>query len=71
MSMGQDKYVEIRCPACGRLIGRMSVMNRGACEFICKCKNKFYTINAEVCQFPVEKVKQVFNDNRYEIPVVQ
>lgn len=68
--MGEYKYVEIRCPACGRLIGRMSTMNKGTCEYVCRCKNKFYTINAEVCQHPTERAKQIFNDKKYEIPVV-
>lgn len=70
MIMERYKYIEIRCPVCGRLIGRMSTMNKGACEFVCRCKNKFYTINAEVCQSPVERVKQIFNDKEHEISMV-
>ena len=74
MSMEGEKYREIRCPNCGKLIAKILHENTGMIELVCdrgSCRNRFYVVDTDVYQNPPEITKQIFNNRRYEIPVVQ
>ena len=61
--MGERKYIEVRCPHCGKLVAKILHGNTGVIELICtrgSCKSTFYVIDNEVVDTPSLNVQQIF-----------
>lgn len=61
--MGEYKYVEIRCPYCGKLVAKIIHVNSGVIELVCtrnSCKSIFYVVDGEIVKHPSIYIEQIF-----------
>lgn len=61
--MEENKYIEIRCPYCGKLIAKILYGNTGVMELVCTrniCKSVFYVVDGEVVEHPSIHIRQIF-----------
>ena len=61
--MKENKYIEIRCPHCGKLVAKIINVDSGVIEFVCtrsSCKSVFYVVNGEIVDHPSIHIEQIF-----------
>lgn len=63
--MEGNKYIEIRCPHCGKLVAKTIHVDFGIIEFMCtrnSCKSVFYVVNGEIVDHPSIHIEQIFKN---------